>query len=92
MQQILYTLAVEAAGLLSKFSNSQYKKGNNLIPTNVKKEAEDCTIYNIHQIKANQWLRKNMSILWTYRQEFPWTFSYTDHFVLHKEHCLQQHP
>lgn len=58
---LLYTPAGEATVWFPSLVAANTKMGNNLI---AKKEAEYYTIHNIHQIKANQWLRKNMSILW----------------------------
>lgn len=55
---LLYTLAGEATVWFPSLVAANTKMENNLI---AKKEAEDYTIHNIHQTKANQWLRK---ILW----------------------------
>lgn len=55
---------MEATGWFPSLIAASTKKRNNLATTNAKKETKGCTIHNIHQIKPNQWLRKNMSILW----------------------------
>ena len=52
LEILLYILATETAGLVSKFDKSIQKK----------RESNGCTIHNVHQIKAIQWLRKNISI------------------------------
>lgn len=62
LEILLYILATETAGLVSKFDNSQYKKGGKINNKHEKRESNGCTIHNVHQIKAIQWLRKNISI------------------------------
>ena len=58
LKMLLYILATETTGLVSKFDNSQYKKKKEgkWKTGNEKRESNDGTVHTVHQIKAIQWL------------------------------------